>query len=181
MSPRTSGRISRVAASAAFVACFVVAVSGMVHVADRQPGSRLPGAALAGASGLQPAGGSSDSRPRIGRGLYARDLAPRRHCSRHWCLHWVGSTADAPLSADADRDGVPDTVERAVRRLEEWSREHASDQGRIDVYLVQLDEGLRGWCTGSACAVDNDFSQVTGGFGQLVRETVTAELAAQTR
>lgn len=87
-------------------------------------------------------------------------------CSRHGCVHYVASTADAPDLTDVDpANGIPDYVEAASAVLEEvWAAEvtelgyrrpksditSANDggDGRFDVYLANLgDDGLYGYCT----------------------------------
>jgi hypothetical protein len=81
-------------------------------------------------------------------------------CSAHFCVHWVDQGLDAPELTDADKDGVPDYVERVLRVAERvhtveneklgW-REPRSDgrqggeRGKTDVYLSQIGGELFGY------------------------------------
>jgi hypothetical protein len=106
------------------------------------------------------------SRPTLGgaRGAYdVSEAAP--YCTTSTCVHYVPTTADAPPTADANANGVPDYVETAGVELELVlavevtelgfrqpkddlsSSDHGPD-GRLDVYLA--DVGARemfGYCT----------------------------------
>ena len=80
-------------------------------------------------------------------------------CSAHFCVHYVGSTADAPSLADANANAVPDYVEAVATVAEEsfaventtlgW--QPAKPDGvrggdaRTDVYLAQLGGELFGY------------------------------------
>jgi hypothetical protein len=103
-------------------------------------------------------------------------------CVAHFCVHYVGSTPDAPNPADANGNGVPDYVE-GVAQVAEAS--YAVENGtlgwkapvpdgtrggdpRIDVYLSQLageafgysapDLGQKGRSQAAYLVLDNDFA-----------------------
>ena len=104
-------------------------------------------------------------QPNTTRSAYAVPEAPRSPaCADQFCVHWVAEGIDAPNLADvngaADRDGVPDYVERVlaigahVHAIENgklgW-REPRSDgrrggrRGKTDVYLKELGHMLFGY------------------------------------
>ena len=82
-----------------------------------------------------------------------------------FCIHYVGSTVDAPPPSDADADLVPDWVEAAAGVVAQvWASEvtafgyrapladatspNNGGDGRLDIYLANLgDEGIYGYCT----------------------------------
>ena len=81
------------------------------------------------------------------------------------CVTWARSTSDAPPSADGDRDGVPDQVERTRNIINSaWDRvvtqcgfrapkrdggraRQQGPNGKLDIYLTNLGQnGLYGYC-----------------------------------
>jgi hypothetical protein len=86
-------------------------------------------------------------------------------CDVDFCVHYVGSTADAPDPTDDDADGTPDYVqETATTLLTVWGQEIVAQgyrepkddstsanhgpNGTIDVYIADIgDDGLYGYCT----------------------------------
>ncbi|MBK5218312.1 MAG: hypothetical protein JJE35_00785 [Thermoleophilia bacterium] len=95
------------------------------------------------------------------RNAYSVPEAPRSPaCSKFFCVHWVAEGLDAPSLADADKDGVPDYVEKVLEVAEHaheieneklgW-REPQSDGrqgggvGKTDVYLSQIGGDLFGY------------------------------------
>lgn len=127
------------------------------------------------------------ARPTSPRALNRYVVVARRACDRHICVWWSQSGQDAPPSADTDRDGVPNQVERTQRVLRTvWKREigdfgylppladgsSRSPDERLDVYLTDVGQyGLYGYCASddprlrnararrvwSYCVFDNDF------------------------
>lgn len=127
------------------------------------------------------------ARPTSPRALNRYVVVARRACDRHICVWWSTSGRDAPRSADRDRDGVPNQVERTQRVLGTvWRREigdfgylppladglSRSPDERLDVYLTDVGQyGLYGYCASddprlanararrvwSYCVFDNDF------------------------
>jgi hypothetical protein len=94
---------------------------------------------------------------------YTTDEAPP-YCTANACIHYVATTRDAPPSADANDDDVPDYIETVGAELEVvWAKEvdeygyrapksdltstnHGPD-GRIDIYVADIgDDGLYGYC-----------------------------------
>jgi hypothetical protein len=86
------------------------------------------------------------------------------YCTTNACIHYVTSTVDAPPSADANGNTVPDYVEAVGAELEVvWAKEvdeygyrapksdltsvnHGPD-GRIDIYTADVGaDGLYGYC-----------------------------------
>jgi hypothetical protein len=86
-------------------------------------------------------------------------------CGTDVCVHWVGSSDDAPDLTDADLNSTPDWVDTTLATMEEvWLKEvteggyrppkpdltstnHGPD-GKLDVYVADLgDDGLYGYCT----------------------------------
>jgi hypothetical protein len=88
----------------------------------------LIGASLAAAAVLSavPAGASAadqwvfrapaarpTDRPDPNRNAYTEPEAPKSPaCTRHFCVHWVAESIDAPSLLDSNGDGVPDYVDR---------------------------------------------------------------------
>ncbi len=118
-----------------------------------------------------------------------RTTATRRVCDPRICIWWVTRTSDAPSLVDANRNRLPDWVDRtraaftkvwrteigrlgyARPRSDIASRNHGVD-GRLDVYIADVGSiGLYGYCTtddpartsrrsvSSYCVVDDDFSR----------------------
>lgn len=106
------------------------------------------------------------------------------HCSAHFCIHYVGSTPDAPDLTDANGNGVPDYVEQVAAVAENvYSVENGTlgwqppkpdgargGDSRVDIYLVQLrgeifgyaatDLGQTGRSQYSYLVVDDDYATV---------------------
>ncbi|HKP88953.1 MAG TPA: Ig-like domain-containing protein [Thermoleophilaceae bacterium] len=129
--------------------------------------------------------------PQPGEEAYAVPEAPQSpYCSPHFCVHWVAvntpADRDAPPSADADINGIPDYVETMsavsehvyeVENVQMGWREPVGDGSRggdvdkTDVYLKQIgDDGIYGYSTPDPnqgrtssqfayLVMDNDFSQ----------------------
>ena len=66
--------------------------------------------------------------------------------STHALVHWAGSGSQQPPAADADRNGLPDYVERVVAAVEKARAFYVAagfpvpasdDSGLIDIYLVK--------------------------------------------
>ncbi len=120
-------------------------------------------------------------------------------CGPTFCVHYVATTADAPVPLDADLDGVPDWVETTLAELESVAafetgplgyRRPATDgvrggNAQFDVYLSQIgDDGLYGFCApeekvpgqrfvySGYCVLDNDFAEFP--LGPLPSLQVTA-------
>ena len=80
-------------------------------------------------------------------------------CSTHFCVHYVGSGADAPDPADPNANGVPDYVEQVSSVAETvytvengtlgWQAPRPDGvrggDPRVDIYLVNLPGGLFGY------------------------------------
>ena len=103
-------------------------------------------------------------------------------CVPHFCVHYVGSTADAPNPADANGNGIPDYVEQVALVAEASYAIENSNLGwkapvpdgmrggdpRIDIYLSQLageafgysapDLGQKGRSQAAYLVLDNDFA-----------------------
>ena len=105
-----------------------------------------------------------------------------------FCIHWVGSTADAPPTLDqAPANGIPDQVDRTRETMEHvWAREigaagyreplldagppDAGPNRKLDIYLSNIGgKGLYGYCAGEPapgdgndlaayCVLDDDYS-----------------------
>jgi hypothetical protein len=114
---------------------------------------------------------------------YAVPEAPP-HCSPHFCVHYVSSTADAPSLEDAGGNGVPDYVETMAN---EFETAHAVENGQLgwrlpvpdgarggnaltDVYIKQIgNQGLFGYAAADPnqagaqrhafLVMDNDYAQ----------------------
>ena len=127
----------------------------------------------------RPSDGAADP---FGDGYAVPEAAP--HCSTHFCVHYVTTTADAPSLSDADASGVPDYVETMAN---EFETSYAVENGQLgwrapvpdgtrggnaltDVYIKQLgNQGLFGYAAadpGQAGAqrqaflvMDNDYVQ----------------------
>ena len=114
---------------------------------------RIPGSPVS----LRPTDGNADPR---GHGY----SVPSQHvCGPHVCVHWVNTTSDAPPLADANRNGVPDQVDRTLDAFETaWRVEvtrmgfrapmsdgSSADHGPndlLDVYLADVGaSGLAGY------------------------------------
>ena len=92
-----------------------------------------------------------------GSAYIAPEQAP--FCSPHFCVHYVGSGADAPDPADTNANGVPDYVEQVAAVAEHvYTVENGSlgwrpptpdgargGDARVDIYLVDLRGGLFGY------------------------------------
>ena len=120
-----------------------------------------------------------------GDGYTVAEATPR--CGLNVCVHYVATTADAPLAGDtAPADGIPDYVEFALDTLENVHTTYAlaelkepkddttstpnGGNGLTDVYLKDLDQ-LYGYCTtddptagnqdvydvSAYCVLDNDY------------------------
>ncbi len=109
------------------------------------------------------------ARPDDGSGFGADYSVPaaqvRVSCTVHFCVHWVGSTIDAPSLVDANGDTIPDYIESVRTTLEEvWAAEvdglgyraPKSDLGsvnhgpdaKVDVYVADIgSRRLYGYCT----------------------------------
>ena len=124
--------------------------------------SLLPAVAAAGDERVfrAPAARPTDD-PDPNRNAYTVPEAPKSPaCTRHFCVHWVAEGIDAPSLLDAERDGVPDYVEKVqavaehVYEIENgklgW-RDPKSDgrkgggNGKTDVYLDQIGGALFGY------------------------------------
>jgi hypothetical protein len=103
-------------------------------------------------------------------------------CTTHFCIHYVGSTADAPDLTDGNVNGVPDYVEQVAATAEAvyavengtlgWQAPKPDGtrggDSRADIYLVQLrgeifgytapDLGQTGRSRYSYLVVDNDYA-----------------------
>jgi hypothetical protein len=116
--------------------------------------------------------------------------APARHtCGPRICVHWVETTSDAPSLKDANRNRIPDWVDRTRKvfghvwdvevtqlgyrrpKFDRTSQNHGPN-GKLDVYIADVGSmGLYGYCTtddpargprsdvSAYCVVDDDFSQ----------------------
>jgi hypothetical protein len=96
----------------------------------------------------------------------APEAAASPLCSTNVCVHWVGSSGDAPPADDVNpADGIPDWVATTDATMENvWTQEvvnrgyrapesdstssnHGPD-GKLDIYLANLlPDGLFGYCT----------------------------------
>lgn len=135
----------------------------------------------------RPTDGTADP---LGDGYTVR---AKKKCSKKVCVHWVGSTADAP----PNRAWVKTTLKtmNKVWKVEIGKlgyRKPASDKKRggnakFDVYLKELgSRGLYGYCTperkvrkhkwlaSGYCVVDNDFAEAQFGAPPLKSLRVTA-------
>jgi hypothetical protein len=126
------------------------AVPGLVaELARRYP--RLDGEARREADTwlARPTDGAADPND---NGYSVPEALGSPQCAGQFCVHWVGTTADAPSPADADFDGVPDYVETVLATAEQsfqiengqlgW-RAPKTDVtrgggGETDIYLAQL-------------------------------------------
>ena len=112
----------------------------------------------------------------------------RRVCDQRMCFFWVTKGADAPRLADANRNRLPDWVDKTratfaavwkaqigrfgyrAPRSDATSKNHGPN-GRLDIYIADIGaKGLYGYCTtddparsrrrsvSSYCVVDDDFS-----------------------
>lgn len=127
----------------------------------------------------RPSDGAADP---FGDGYTVAEAAP--HCSTHFCVHYVTTTADAPSLSDADSSGVPDYVETMAN---EFETSYTVENGQLgwrapvpdgtrggnaltDVYIKQIgNQGLFGYAAadpGQAGAqrqaflvMDNDYAQ----------------------
>ncbi|MBC9735248.1 MXAN_6640 family putative metalloprotease [Nocardioides marmotae] len=115
-----------------------------------------------------------------GYGLFSD---PQRRCTQV-CVHWVESGRHAVPSADADADGIPDYVERALKILTQVHRTYVragyraphgdgtlGGDKRPDVYLADIgSQAIYGYCTSDQqvpsggpfdvwayCVLDNDY------------------------
>lgn len=82
-----------------------------------------------------PAGGAeASSRPTTGRGEFGYSVPEHSppHCTAHFCVHWVDSTADAPKPVDSDGDGIPDHVERVATAAERSHQVENVELGWVD-------------------------------------------------
>ena len=112
------------------------------------------------------------ARPTVGQAqpgedAYSSNTTEHRHCTAHFCIHWVTSPdpddPDVPPLASNDGDAVPDFVQTMSEVFEHvfgventamgW-REPTPDGARggdfnkVDVYLKQLgDQGIFGYAT----------------------------------
>jgi hypothetical protein len=151
-------------------------------VAVRWPALGVEGRAQARRLLARPTEGAADPR---GHGYR---VPAEVACSSNVCVHWVGSTVDAPPAGDSDGDAIPDWVEVVAGELEfvwesvsdlgfrppqsdETSADHGPDS-RLDVYLKDLggDDTFGycatddpageagGWNLSAFCVLDNDFS-----------------------
>ena len=84
-----------------------------------------------------------------------------RHCTAHFCVHWVESTADAPALADGDGDDVPDYVELTASVLED--EVYACENGTAAGACAEGAEPGLGWqeAPSDATAANN------GGDGRI--------------
>ncbi len=83
-----------------------------------------------------------------------------------WCVHWVETTQDAPPSAGASGDGIPDWIDGTVAAMEKVFAEQVgrlnfpkpkddsssvalgNPNGALDVYLANIgNDGFYGYCT----------------------------------
>lgn len=126
----------------------------------------------------------------------------KRHCSAHFCVHWVPTGHHAPSPRDQDGDNVPDYVESVTTVMEHiWGREvgemlykrplsdgkkgyPAGPSGLVDVYLGDTGaRGIYGYATSDVnratapayLVLDNDFADFPGKPGQLLRVTAAHE------
>ena len=103
----------------------------------------------------------------VGEEAYASNTTEHRHCSAHFCIHWVTSPnpddPDVPPLASNDGDSIPDFVQTmsqvfenvfAVENIGMGWREptpdgtRGGDFNKVDVYLKQLgDQGIFGYAT----------------------------------
>jgi len=103
-------------------------------------------------------------------------------CTTHFCVHYVGSTIDAPDLTDSNVNGVPDYVEQVAATAEaDYTIENGTlgwqapkpdgtrgGDSRVDIYLVQLrgeifgytapDLGQTGRSQYSYLVVDDDYA-----------------------
>ncbi|KAA1419225.1 hypothetical protein F0U44_12305 [Nocardioides humilatus] len=119
---------------------------------------------------------------------YDRGAAVHRVCTARACVHYVRKTEDADNgvpSADEDRDGTPNYVERVLATMSSVDQKyvdagyrrplgdgHRGGDDRPDVYLAQIgNQSLYGYCTTDAdnvpshgatwayCVLDNDYAR----------------------
>jgi hypothetical protein len=130
----------------------------------------------------RPTDGASDP---AGNGYTVPEAAGSPACTAHYCVHWVGSTVDAPNLSDSNGNGIPDYVERVgavaetANSVENGMLQWRSPKGdgtlgggapdHTDIYLVQLggtgaygytspDPGQRGRSLSAYLVIDNDFA-----------------------
>jgi hypothetical protein len=110
-------------------------------------------------------------------GWTVTEAAASPACDTNVCIHWVGSSADAPPPADGDTDGVPNWVEDVVQPtlatvwtteivtmgnpapLSDLTSTNDGGDGRLDVYLANLaDDLLFGYCTSDDPRLDGGYN-----------------------
>lgn len=94
---------------------------------------------------------AADTRPTApGTGTYgqANYAVPEQqpYCGAHGCIHWVAASEDAPSDlGDANANGVPDSIEAALRDLEDdYVRETAPPPRGLGWRAPLPDSGLGG-------------------------------------
>lgn len=100
-----------------------------------------------------------------GAGAPKYRVRAQRNCTRHFCVHWVRRTTDAPQLTDANGNGLPDYIDQVEKTLGKVWRVEVSDygfrrpesdkrsrddggNGKLDVYIADIGaEGYYGYCT----------------------------------
>ncbi len=108
----------------------------------------------------RPTDGNADP---IGEGYTVAEQTPV--CDTNFCVHYVGSTSDAPAATDANSNGVPDYVDSTLAVADNvWNTEvgtmgyrapesdatstNDGGNGKLDIYLADLGgDGIYGYCT----------------------------------
>ena len=118
-----------------------------------------------------------------------RTRGARRTCDPRMCFWWVGRTSDAPSLRDANRNRVPDWVDRTRevfatvwatqvgqfryrRPLSDLRSKNDGGSRKLDIYIADVGaDGLYGYCTtddprrrlrravSAYCVVDDDFAR----------------------
>lgn len=104
-------------------------------------------------------------RPDAARHAYTVPEASKSPaCAGRFCVHWVGEGLDAPARADAngtaDKDGVPDYVERV---LAVGARVHAIENGKLG-WREPRSDGRRGGRRGKTDVYLKDLGRLLFGY-----------------